>query len=111
MALLIDDFIEVGFDFLNPVQTWSGLMSNMPSLKKLFRKNIYFCGVIDTHRILPHGSVVDVLEEVGRLMRILGLGGGCIILAMHTVMNKVPPENILAMVDALEEYGRYFSNR
>jgi uroporphyrinogen decarboxylase len=27
--------------------------------------------------------------------------------AVHTVMNDVPPENILAMVDAVEEFGHY----
>ena len=27
--------------------------------------------------------------------------------AVHTVMNDVPPENVLAMMDAVEEFGRY----
>jgi uroporphyrinogen decarboxylase len=27
--------------------------------------------------------------------------------AVHTVMNDVPAENVLAMVDAVEEFGRY----
>ena len=27
--------------------------------------------------------------------------------SVHTIMNEVPPENILAMVDAVEEFGRY----
>jgi uroporphyrinogen decarboxylase len=27
--------------------------------------------------------------------------------SVHTIMDEVPPENILAMVDAVEEYGRY----
>jgi uroporphyrinogen decarboxylase len=40
-------------------------------------------------------------------MQALGPGGGCMIGAVHTVMNDVPPENILAMVDAVEEFGRY----
>jgi len=26
---------------------------------------------------------------------------------VHTVMNDVPPENVLAMVDAVEEFGHY----
>ena len=26
---------------------------------------------------------------------------------VHTVMNEVPAENILAMVDAVEEFGKY----
>jgi len=26
---------------------------------------------------------------------------------VHTIMNDVPAENILAMVDAVEEFGKY----
>ena len=104
---LIEDFIEMGIDILNPVQTSAGSMSDLPSLKKRFGDNIVFCGAIDTHRVLPFGSVEEVRQEVRRVMQILGPGGGCMIGAVHTVMNDVPPENVLAMVDAVEEYGRY----
>jgi len=27
--------------------------------------------------------------------------------SVHTIMDEVSPESILAMVDAVEEYGRY----
>jgi len=107
VAPLIGDFIEIGVDILNPIQTSTGTISDLPSLKKNFGKNIVFCGGIDTHRILPFGSVEDVRQEVRRVMQILGPGGGCMISAVHTVMNDVPPENVLAMVDAVEEFGHY----
>jgi uroporphyrinogen decarboxylase len=107
VALLIKDFIEMGVDILNPIQTSAGSMSDLPSLKKRFGSNIVFCGGIDTHRILPFGSAKEVREEVRRVIEILGPGGGCMIGAVHTVMNDVPPENVLAMVDAVEEFGRY----
>lgn len=104
---LIADFIEIGVDILNPIQTSSGSMSDLPALKKRFGKNMVFCGGIDSHRILPFGSVEEVRQEVRRVMQILGPGGGCMIGPVHTVMNDVPPENILAMVDAVEEFGHY----
>jgi len=107
VAPLIGDFIEIGVDILNPIQTSTGSISDLRSLKKNFGKNIVFCGGIDTHRILPFGSVKEVREEVRRVMQILGPGGGCMIGAVHTVMNDVPPENVLAMVDAVEEFGHY----
>ena len=97
----------MGVDILNPIQTSAGTMSDLPALKKRYGKNIAFCGGIDSHRILPFGSVADVREEVRRVMQILGPGGGCMIGAVHTVMNDVPAENILAMVDAVEEFGHY----
>jgi uroporphyrinogen decarboxylase len=27
--------------------------------------------------------------------------------SVHTIMTEVPPQNILAMVDAVEEFGHY----
>jgi len=107
VAPLIGDFIDIGVDILNPIQTSTGSISDLPALKKQFGKNIVFCGAIDSHRILPYGSVEDVRQEVKRVMEILGPGGGCMIAAVHTVMNDVPPENVLAMVDAVEEFGHY----
>ncbi len=107
VAPLIEDFIEIGVDILNPIQTSAGSMSDLPTIKKRFGSNIVFCGGIDSHRILPFGSVEDVRREVKRVIQILGPGGGCMIGAVHTVMDDVPPENVLAMVDAVEEFGQY----
>lgn len=107
VAPLIDDFVEIGVDILNPIQTNAGSMSGLATLKQRFGDNIAFCGAIDTDRVLPLGSVEDVRQEVRRVMQILGPGGGCMIGAVHTVMNDVPPENVLAMVDAVEEFGHY----
>jgi uroporphyrinogen decarboxylase len=104
---LIEDFIEMGVDILNPIQTSAGSMSDLSSLKKRFGDNIVFCGGIDTQHVLPHGSVEEVRQEVRRVMQILGPGGGCMIGAVHTIMNDVPAENVLAMVDAVEEFGHY----
>jgi uroporphyrinogen decarboxylase len=102
---LIDDFIEIGVDILNPIQTSAGSMSDLPALKKRFGKNIVFCGGIDSHRVLPFGSVEEVRQEVRRVMDTLGPGGGYMLGCVHTVMNDVPPENVLAMVDAVGEFG------
>jgi len=107
VATLVDDFIEIGVDILNPIQTSAGTMSDLPALKKRYGKNIAFCGGIDSHRVLPFGTVEEVRDEVRRVMQILGPGGGCMIGAVHTVMNDVPAENVLAMVDAVEEFGYY----
>lgn len=107
VATLIDDFVEIGVDILNPIQTSAGTMSDLPTLKKRFGKNIVFCGGIDTHRILPFGTVEEVREEVRRVIEIMGPGGGYMLGAVHTIMNDVPPENVLAMADAVEEFGQY----
>jgi len=103
---LIDDFVEIGVDILNPIQTSAGKMADLAALKKRYGKNLCFCGAIDTQRILPHGSPAEVRDEVKRVIELLGPGGGYMIAAVHTIMDEVPPENILAMTDAAQEFER-----
>jgi uroporphyrinogen decarboxylase len=102
---LIPDFIEMGVDILNPIQTSAGKMADLAALKSQFGKDIIFCGGIDTLNILPFGTPQQVREEVKRVISILGAGGGYMLGAVHTVMADVPAENVLAMVDAAVEFG------
>ncbi|MFC1936301.1 uroporphyrinogen decarboxylase family protein [Chloroflexota bacterium] len=104
---LIEDFIEIGVDILNPIQTGSGKMANLVELKEHYGEKIIFCGGIDTQRVLPFGTQEDIRQEVQRVIQALGQNGGYILAAVHTIMNEVPPENILAMVGAVEEFGHY----
>jgi uroporphyrinogen decarboxylase len=104
---LIPDFIEIGVDILNPIQTSAGKMSNIAELKSQFGKSLTFCGAVDTHRILPSGTPQQVRDEVKRVIEIMAPGGGYMVASVHTIMDEVPPENILAMVDAVEEFGKY----
>lgn len=98
---LIDDFIEIGVDILNPIQTAAGKMADLPGLKQRFGKNLVLCGAVDTQRILPKGTPTEVRQEVRRVIDILSSEGGYMLASVHTIMEEVPPENILAMVDAV----------
>jgi len=104
---LIGDFIEIGVDILNPVQTSAGRMADLEGLKKHYGREIVFCGAVDTQHILPEGTPEEVSREVQRVIRALGQGGGYIAAAVHTIMDEVPPANILAMADAVVQYGNY----
>ena len=97
---LIPDFVEMGVDVLNPIQTSAGKMSNLEELKKYYGRNLTFCGGIDTHIILPFRTPADVRREVHRVRRALEPGGGYMVASVHTILNDVPPENILAMAEA-----------
>jgi uroporphyrinogen decarboxylase len=104
---LIDDLVEIGIDVLNPIQTSAGKLSNLREVKRRWGDLLSFCGGIDTHHVLPFGTPDEVREEVRRVISILGPGGGFLLSSVHTVMNEVPAENVLAMVDAAEEFGAY----
>jgi uroporphyrinogen decarboxylase len=104
---LIDDFIEIGVDILNPIQTSAGRMANLKALKQRCAGKLCLCGAIDTQRILPYGTPEEVRQEVRRVIELLGPGGGYMVASVHTIMDEVPPENILAMAEAAVEFGRY----
>ncbi len=104
---LIDDFVEIGVDILNPIQTSAGKMSNLEELKNRWGDRLTFCGAVDTHHYLPFGTKEEVRQEVKRILQIMAPGGGYMVTSVHTIMEGVPPENIMAMVDAVEEFGHY----
>jgi len=104
---LIEDFLEMGVDILNPIQTSAGKMSDLVSLKAKYGDRITFCGAIDTHRVLPFGTPDEVRAEVKRVIQALAPGGGFMLGGVHTIMNDVPAQNVLAMVDAVQEFGTY----
>ena len=104
---LIDDLIEIGVDILNPIQTSAGKMGDLATLKKRFGQELVFCGAVDTTKVLPFGSPAQVREEVRRVIEQLAPGGGFILASVHTIQKHVPAENIMAMVEAVQSYGRY----
>lgn len=107
VAPLVDDFMEIGIDILNPIQTSAGKMADLPALREKTRGRMTLCGAVDTHRILPFGTPQEVEEEVHRVIKILAPGGGYMLGSVHTIMPDVPPENVMAMVNAAKKYGTY----
>ncbi len=87
---LIEDFIEIGIDILNPIQTSAGKMSDLGELKRRFGDDMVFCGAIDTHHLLPQGTPDEIRDEVNRVIDILGPGGGYLVSSVHTIMTDVP---------------------
>jgi uroporphyrinogen decarboxylase len=101
---LLPDFIECGADAINPVQVAAAGMDTR-ELKRRFGRDIAFWGAIDTQRVLPLGTVAEVRDEVRRRIDDLAPGGGYIMSAVHNVQDDVPPENVVAMLEAGREFG------
>jgi hypothetical protein len=102
---LLPDFIEAGFDILNPVQTSAAGMEPA-TLKSRFGDRITFWGGgVDTQRTLPFGKPEEVRAEVRERMQIFGPGGGFIFNTIHNVQARVPAENLAALYEAVREYG------
>jgi uroporphyrinogen decarboxylase len=93
----MEDFIEVGVDILNPVQT-SAFNMAPGLLKEQFGDRIAFWGGgCDVQRVLPLGSPDDVRRDVRERIGILGEGGGFVFAPIHNILADIPPENVAAM--------------
>ncbi len=104
---LLPDFIEAGFDILNPVQCSAAGM-NPRTLKEQFGDRLVFWGGgVDTQGTLPFGSPEEVRREVCERIQVFGLGGGFVFNTIHNIQARVPPENLLALFDAVREYRDY----
>ncbi len=103
----IPDLIEIGVDILNPVQVAATGM-DPKELKAEFGKDLTFWGGgCDTQNVLTFGTPDEVEAEVRRRIAELAPGGGFVFNQIHNVQPQVPAENIVRMLDAALEYGRY----
>jgi uroporphyrinogen decarboxylase len=102
---LLPDFIEIGVDFINPVQVSCKDMDTA-RLKREFGADLGFWGAIDSMQVLPGGTPDDVRTEVERRIGDLGPGGGYVLAAVHNIQHDVPVENIVAMFDAARGFVR-----
>ncbi len=104
---LINDFVEMGADILNPIQTSTKGLDDTNALKEQFGDRIAFHGAIDVQQALPSGSTEEVKLEVARRIRDLGPNGGYICAPCHNLSFDIPPENVVALFEAAQEYGTY----
>ena len=102
---LLPDLIATDIDVLNPVQPLAAGMDSA-RLKAEFGDRMAFHGAIDEQQALG-GTVDDVRSEVERRVRALAPGGGYILAPCSNFQADTPPENVLAMIAAAREFGRY----
>jgi len=102
---VIPDFIEMGIDILNPVHINAAGMEPY-QLKKDFGKDVVFWGGgVDTQKVLAAGTEKDVEDDVRKNIEALAPGGGFVFAAVHNIQSEVPPQNFLAMIEALKRFG------
>ncbi len=107
IAPVIGDLVDIGVDILNPIQTSAANM-DPKRLKKDFGQHITFWGGgCDTQVVLPNGKPDEIEQHVKERIDIFAPGGGFVFNQVHNIMANVPPENVIAMLDAAIRYGKY----
>jgi len=103
--LLHSRFIEMGLDVLDSVQTEPANM-DPEKLKAEFGDRLTYCGMIDTQRLLPYGTVEECRVIARHRIKVIGRGGGYIFAPSHALQIDTPLENILAIYE--EATGKKF---
>ncbi len=106
ISLLMPDMIDAGIEIFNPVQT-NAYRMEPKFLKEEFGKDITFWGGgIETVGTLNNGTPEQVREQVLERLDIFAKGGGFVFNTVHNILPDVPPQNIVAMFDAVKEFNR-----
>ena len=104
---LLPDFVDAGFDIINPVQCSAAGMA-AEELKQEFGSRVTFWGGgVDTQRTLPFGTPAEVRREVSERLKIFGAGGGYVFNTTHNVQSRIPIENVQALYETVRDSGRY----
>jgi uroporphyrinogen decarboxylase len=104
---LLPDFIDVGFDALNPVQRTAAKM-DIVQLKREFGADISFWGgAIDTQRVFPNASLDEIDAEARHALEVLAPGGGYVFNPVHNIQPDVSPDRIEQLYQSAIRYRQY----
>ncbi len=107
VSAFLDDFIEAGFDILNPVQCSAANMEPEMLKERYGDRMTFWGGGIDTQQTLPFGTPGEVREQAAERIRIFGKGGGFVFNTVHNVQSQTPAENLIALYEAVRDFGHY----
>jgi uroporphyrinogen decarboxylase len=98
---LLPDLIDAGLEAINPVQISCRGM-DAAGLKRDFGRDITFWGGgCDTREVLSRGKPDEIAQHVRTQVDTMRRGGGFVFQQVHNIQSDVPPENIVAMFDAV----------
>jgi uroporphyrinogen-III decarboxylase len=104
---LIPSMIAAGLDGLHALQPGCRGM-DLARLKANYGKRILLNGGIDSHHVLIDGPPDFVRQKTRETLAIMAPGGGYVAGASHDyILEETPVENVLAMFEAVEEFGNY----
>jgi len=100
---LIPDFIEAGFDILNPVQCSAAEMDPVRLKKEYGQDVVFWGGGVDTQQTISFGTPQQVYDEVRQRIDIFNQDGGFVFNSIHNIQGPTPTENMLAMFRAVRD--------
>ena len=102
---IIDLIVETGVNGLHPIDVIAGM--EIGELKTKYGDKICLIGNVNAGATLCWQTEDEVRQEVKGCIRKAGTGGGYICSSSNSIHSGVKPENYVAMVKAIKEYGKY----
>ena len=102
---IIDVILDAGTDGLHPIDPLAGM--DIGEAKTRIGNKICLIGNVSCVTTLCSGTVEEVRQETKEVIRKAGKGGGLICASSNSIHSGVRPENYVAMVKAIREYGKY----
>ena len=99
---LVDDFVDLGIDILNPIQPRA--IRDLATLRRKTQGRMALKGGVDTQYTLTLGTPDDVRAEVRERIATLHREGGYICGPDQSI--PMPEANSRALDDAIAEFGR-----
>lgn len=96
---LFPDLIEIGLDIYN---TFQPEIYDVKEIKRLYGDKLTFWGGISTQQVLPFVSPDEVKQVARYMMETMSYNGGYIAAPTHAIPSDVPPENIVALIEAFQ---------
>ena len=102
---IFDLIIETGINAIHPIDPIAGM--DIGEVKEKYGHKLCLVGNVNCGATLSWGTIEEVRQEVKECIIKAGSGGGYICTSSNSVHSGVKPENYVAMVDAIREFGTY----
>jgi len=97
---VIDDFIEIGVEVLNPIQPEC---NDLAWIHKKYKNKLSFWGGIGVQSIMFKGTPAEVALKVNEMNRLFGKDGGFLVAPAHILDPSIPWANIISFIETAEQ--------
>ncbi len=102
---IMDLLVGSGIDCLDPIDPQAGM--DLGEVKAKYGERIALKGNVDCADLMTFGTPEEVVEATKVALSQGMPGGGYILSSSNSIHSAVKPENYKAMLDTLQEHGRY----
>lgn len=98
---VMDNIVECGFDGIQSIQPSAGM--DIAQIKEKYGEKLCLWGNIDLDHVMCFGTTEEVKADVRRTIDTAKPGGGFILSTCNTMVDIIPVENIIAMMEEAEK--------